>query len=577
MLKILDLIKENNRFRNSSNAREILYLSNQSLILFDEILLYNLRLLGLFDKVKTGLFNSIVAEIMNISSECEAIVVNYDPFALMLDSNHYLREISSMELQNLEDNYFRLINQVINNLPPGKPVLFIGLIMPKLKNKNLSERIKKTVDNCNNFLESLISNKVKILSLQKLIKILGADRGFKQESSNLDPSPYTIDFVKILAEIVASMLANQLLNYKKLLVLDCDNTIWGGVAAEEGFEAVEISGSSESVGIFLELQRKFNALNRRGVVLALCSKNNEADVVKVFKDNTDMIMNLEQFASIKINWKPKSQNILEICRELNLSPESVIFVDDSLFEIHEVMSSQQGIGCIQTPRSSIEKEIFEWKLDELFASKITTSEDINRSKYYDDERIRKQQLGKYLSYDDYLRSLNTQIELIRLSDSNLVERVSQLSLKTNQFNFMYARLEPEDVTLMLSDKRYSIFTGSVSDNIGDAGVTFLLITEAISGHPKEIRIIEMVLSCRVFGRNIAERAFMYLIGHFKKLGINKVLCGFEQTAKNSQFIEFLPSRGFILNTVKNSRYEYELDLSEYDPTCYDYPKIVANF
>ena len=577
MVRIIDLIKENNQFRDFSNKRQILHLSNQSLILFDEFLFYNLRLLGSFTKVKSGLFNSIVTEIMNSSGEYEAIVINYDPFALMLESNHYLRDISGKELQNLEDNYFRLINQVINNLPPNKLILFIGLPMPQVNNENLSQSIKKIVYNCNTFLESMTSNKIKVLSAQKLVEVLGKDRSYKQAFSDLDPSPYTIDYVRFLAEIAASMLTNQLLNYKKLLVLDCDNTIWGGVAAEVGHESIEIGGSSQSGRMFLELQRVFNALNQRGVILALCSKNKESDVLKVFEDNSDMTMKLEQFTSTRINWNPKSQNILEICKELNLSSESVVFVDDSPFEIHEVMSSRQGISCIQTPISKVEMELLAWKLDELFTSKNITSEDVNRVKYYDDEEIRKQQLGKYLSYEDFLRSLDTQIKLNRVLSSDQVERVSQLSLKTNQFNFMHARIEPENVIRMLSDKKYSIYTGAVSDNIGDSGVTFLLITEAISDHPREIRIIEMVLSCRVFGRNIAERAFMYLIEHFHKSGINRVFCVFEKTAKNSQFIDFLPSHGFILNNVKNSRYEYKLDLSEYDSPHYDYPTIVANF
>jgi FkbH-like protein len=373
------------------------------------------------------------------------------------------------------------------------------------------------------------------------------------------------------------MLTNQLLNYKKLLVLDCDNTIWGGVAAEVGHESIQIGGSSQPGKTFFELQRVFNTLNQRGVLLALCSKNNEADVLKVFEDNSDMTMNLEQITSSRINWNPKSKNILEICEELNLSTESVVFVDDSPFEIHEVMSSQQKISCIQTPISKVEIALFSWKLNELFSSKNITSEDLNRVRYYDEEEIRKQQVGKHLSYENYLRSLNTKIHLNKVSSSDQVERVSQLSLKTNQFNFMHARLEPESIMHMLSDKKYSIYTGAVSDNIGDSGVTFLLITEAISGHPREIRIIELVLSCRVFGRNIAERAFMYLIEHFYKSGINRVFCVFEKTAKNLQFIDFLPSRGFILTKVNNSRYEYELDFSEYDSPQDDYPTIVANF
>ncbi len=578
MLKLAELIRENNRYRDFSNNRQILYLSNLVLIPFDEILFYHLRLLGLSSGVKIGMFNSIVTEIVRYSDDHDAIVVNYDPFAFMLESNYYLRKVTSKECQNLEDNFIQLINQMIQNLPPDKPVIFLGLVKPKIRgDKKLSDSIQKTVKRCNTFLESLENDKRKVLDLQKLIRILGKEIVYKQDFNSFDPSPYTFEFVKYLSEIMASMLANQLLNYKKLLVLDCDNTLWGGVAAEVGYKSLVIGGSSKQGRIFLELQLLFKNLNQRGVILALCSKNSEMDVVEVFENNNDMALELDQFASKKINWVPKSKNILEICLELNLSPDSVVFIDDSLFEIHEVMSLREKISCMSVPVSSFEVDLLRWKLDELFPFKITTSEDMKKTRYYHDAVIRKQQLGKFLSYEEYLRSLETRIELNRLSSSSPVDRVSQLSLKTNQFNFMHARLDPDSIIRMLNDKKYSIYTGAVFDNVGDTGIVFLLISEAISAHPREIRVVEMVLSCRVFGRNIAERAFVYIIEHFRKSGIERVFGIFEKTNKNSQFSEFFPSLGFKLNNVNSANYEYVLDLSGYTSPEYDYPTIKANF
>ena len=260
-----------------------------------------------------------------------------------------------------------------------------------------------------------------------------------------------------------------------------------------------------------------------------------------------------------------------MCVDLNLSPSSVIFVDDSLFEINEVLSIEQQITCLQTPKSLLEYQLFEWKLSLFFLSKPSTKEDTQRTKYYLEEAVRQQVTKKYPDYDDFLKSLNTKINIFKCNDESQIERIVQLSEKTNQFNFTHSRFDRIKVKKMLEDSSYTIYLASVSDNIGDSGIVLLLVTKNLTNDLSSVRIIEFVLSCRVFGRRIAEQTLDFIIRHLSSLGVQDLYCQFNKTSKNTQFMDFLPKLGFktylsgdsdyILSTLEyNSLYETSADI-----------------
>ena len=174
-------------------------------------------------------------------------------------------------------------------------------------------------------------------------------------------------------------------------------------------------------------------------------------------------------------------------------------------------------------------------------------------------------------YDDFLKSLNTKINIFKCNDESQIERIVQLSEKTNQFNFTHSRFDRIKVKKMLEDSSYTIYLASVSDNIGDSGIVLLLVTKNLTNDLSSVRIIEFVLSCRVFGRRIAEQTLDFIIRYLSSLGVQNLYCQFDKTSKNTQFIDFLPNLGFktylsgdsdyILSTLEyNSLYETSADI-----------------
>lgn len=572
------MVKRNHDYSHLPNKTRVLYLSNIALIPFEEVLTYNLGYLGVNCEVKTSLYNSPVIEITKEASNYDVVVINYDPFIFLLNPNQQLVQISLMELENLEQNFIQLVNQILTLLPTDKKILFVGLSKPNISDLcEHSQRIENLLEVCNSFLESKTNERIKVFNLQAFTQLMERENIYKIDPIKISPPIYAINYVKYLAESIAALLASQILPYKKLLVLDCDNTLWGGVVADLGFESLHLDYKTPLGKIFLELQTIFKNLNEKGVLLALCSKNTEQDVLEVFEQNKSMRLSLGNFVSNRINWMPKSYNIQSICTELNILPESVVFIDDSLFETGEVVSTQQKITCMQTPTNSFEVDLLRWKLEMFFQLRKITLEDINRSSYYNDDNIRKKQVSKFHNYQDYLRSLDTCIKLTKCTDISQLDRIVQLSQKTNQFNFMHSRYTKELVHSILENDRFSIYTGVVTDNVGDYGTVFLLVTEKILENPKFVRINELVLSCRVFGREIGEHAVIYILNSLQKLGYKKLFCTFKKTDKNAQFASFLPLLGFQSNSIIDNNYEYILNLSTRKLAKSKYPKIEANF
>jgi FkbH-like protein len=441
----------------------------------------------------------------------------------------------------------------------------------------LQSEIIQVVHNLNNYLESIRGRDLQILDISKFINLIGSQVAYKETYVQMDTSPYTLEFVRYFSQLSACVLIKQLLPYKKILILDCDETLWGGITAEVGPLDITLDTISQSGIFFHKLQKIFSEFREKGVILGMCSKNNFESIKSTFTINDYMVLSLEDFVAIKVNWKPKSINILDICSELNILSDSVVFIDDSLFELNEVISGQHKITCIQTPTTDFEIELLKWKLQILFSNISITSEDQKRTQYYQHKTLRDNQVNNYTTYDDYLKSLNTCVKLTKCSDQTNIERIVQLSQKTNQFNFMYSRFDRNDIIRILRQNDYTIYTGEVKDNVGDSGIVFLLVTREINLNPKKIEIIELTLSCRVFGRNVAEKSVIFIMEHLKNIGVEKILCGFNESNKNLQFKDFLPNLKFKLVTSSAHNFGFEFDLKNTQITQLDYPNVKADF
>lgn len=350
--------------------------------------------------------------------------------------------------------------------------------------------------------------------------------------------------------------ASSLAINKKVLVLDCDNTIWGGIVGEVGFQGVEI-GSDGDGYYFCLFQQEIKQLKNNGTLLALSSKNNLEDVREVFLRNDKMILKWEDFIFHEVNWKPKSQSIEKISSELNILPDDFIFVDDSDFEIEEVRSAIAGISTIRIPNERFEIPGI-LAQSGYFFSEETSREDRDRTKYIEAEKVRNSVKAQLLSPDDFLNSLELQIEVSQIDYATL-SRATQLINKTNQFNLTTKRRTEPELQKFLAEPGVYGFVTSAKDKFGDYGYIGLCILVQES---HRLVIDTFLMSCRALSREIE---FAFLDSVLKSMiGYPvQVEAYFIPTMKNGPAEPFLQDYGF----VKDPEVPHKFILNEPPAEC----------
>lgn len=342
---------------------------------------------------------------------------------------------------------------------------------------------------------------------------------------------------------------------KKVLVLDLDNTLWGGVVGEEGALGVKISDSGMGL-IFQEAQKKFAKMKDSGVVLCIASKNNLEDAKEVFDKNPNMILKWDDFVLKKINWELKSQNINEIANELNVGLDSIVFIDDNPVEREMVRESLPDVVVPEFPAKidAYEKFIEEiyiryfWKLN-------LTSEDKKKTDLYL-QNIARNSLKQTLSFEDYLKSLECQVGLIE-NPANHIERINQLINKTNQFNLTTIRFSEQEIKEMLEDDNYSFYLFECKDKFGDNGIVSLVIVKAENG---QAEIILFTMSCRVMGRLIENYILDFVENDMKRLGFQEIYAKYVYTQKSKPVESLYENLGYEILTENETQKEYRINL-----------------
>ena len=334
---------------------------------------------------------------------------------------------------------------------------------------------------------------------------------------------------------------------KKVLVLDCDNTLWGGIVGEVGFDGVEIG--SDGDGYYFSLfQKEIKQLKENGALLALSSKNNFGDVQEVFLRNENMVLKWDDFVSHEVNWEPKSHAIEKISADLNILPDDFVFVDDSDFEIEAVQSAIPGITTIKVPRERFEIPGI-LAQSAYFSSENTSTEDRNRTTLIRAEKERKTEKDKLLSNGDFLNSLDLKIE-ISLIDSRTLGRATQLINKTNQFNLTTKRRNESELKKFLSEPGVHGFIASATDKFGAYGYIGLCILVQESS---TLILDTFLMSCRALSREI-EFAFLSDVLASMMGDSRTVEAYFFPTIKNQPAEPFLQEFGFIKDLEIHDKY-----------------------
>ena len=352
---------------------------------------------------------------------------------------------------------------------------------------------------------------------------------------------------------------------KKCLVLDLDNTLWGGVLGEDGIDGIKLGGDYPGKAFHL-FQEALSELGKSGVILTVCSKNNEDDVLEAWEKNPFMVLRKDQFAAWRINWEDKATNIRELADELNIGLDSFVFVDDNPSERELIGQVLPMVEVPDFPEQPYElPEFVKSLVEKYFRVYSVTEEDKNKADQYKANAQRAQAQKSFVDFESFLKSLDMRLTIAE-ADEFTIPRIAQMTQKTNQFNLTTKRYSEDDIRRFL-EQGWKIWTLSVADRFGDSGITGLVI---VNGD----HIDSFLLSCRILGKGI-EKAFMKeLLTLLKEQGLVTVKAEYIPTAKNGQVKEFYEKCGFAcLAEHADGVKEYEINLSECDTEIADYYNI----
>ena len=348
---------------------------------------------------------------------------------------------------------------------------------------------------------------------------------------------------------------------RKCIVLDLDNTLWGGIIGEDGPTGIHLN--SEYPGsAFVEFQRSLLALHRRGILLAINSKNNESDAMEALEHHPAMVLRPEHFAAMRINWLDKCENIEAIAKELNLGLESMVFVDDSSAE-RELMRRLRPE--VLTPEWPSDVVTYRAALESLcdFETLALTAEDVRRGEMYATEAKRDNFRSRSASLEDYLFGLEMEALISKANETDLA-RLHQLVQKTNQFNLTTRRYSQPDIEECLQREDAAVYVLRNRDSFGDNGLVGVAV---LNREAKDAtwRIDSLLMSCRVLGRTIETGFLKHILGELKALGCRYVIGEFIPTSKNDLVKDFYPEAGFQSTEEREGVYRWIMDLSTYVP------------
>jgi FkbH-like protein len=358
-----------------------------------------------------------------------------------------------------------------------------------------------------------------------------------------------------LARGISRALACYFKPRRKVLVVDFDNTLWGGIVGEDGPENLKL-GESWPGSAFVSFQYFLATLRQTGVLLAANSKNNEADAKEVFECRSEMLLDWDAFSASRINWQNKADNIIEIAKELDLGLESLVFADDNPMEcalVRELLPDVEVVELGTDPSQFAERILRTGAFDTLSISR----EDQIRAESYLAERDRRLSSKTATSLSEFFASLDLRLS-IQPVDSRNVERIHQLINKTNQFNFTLERLDLEHVRSAI-DGAETIYCADLKDKFGEYGIIAMMHLEECDD---TLRIRNLVMSCRALGREV-ENALLAFCGDRAKQSKAKFLeASFIEGSRNSQVEEFFRNGPFTLQAVTSGEKRFVLDLDQ---------------
>ena len=502
-------------------------------------------------------FDTWVQEVINPTSGLN--MKSFDAVIVLLDGTEARSWKNSMDGIERISIWKSAVNRLIDNFE-GMPVFISTIDFRENRIKSLSER-KNRYDWNNDWYQYVQKqieerNNVFIFDLADVIAEFGRSRFYSNKMWYMSSMPYSRDGLNAVAAEIDRILDSAFISRKKIIALDLDNTLWGGIIGEDGVDGIELSDHKEGQRYY-DFQRQLMEMKNRGIVLAVNSKNNEEDAEVAIQTHSSMLIRDEDFVCKKINWENKTVNLKSMESELNITESGFIFIDDNPIERETVIGECPEVTVPEFPNDTTELLSFAEDIWFDYCRPLRVlGEDLKKTQMYQNEVKRKQEMSESLNLDDYIAKLEMVVDIHRMRESEL-ERVVQLINKTNQFNVTTKRYTISEVEEMATDDHNAIYVVHSSDKYGGSGMISVVILKELN---TKIFIDTFLMSCRVMGRKLEDEIINEL---GSKCNGKRLLAEFLPTAKNAPVKDLYDRLGFSLVADVGAHKTYELDTKRY--------------
>jgi FkbH-like protein len=420
------------------------------------------------------------------------------------------------------------------------------------------------------FLRRELRSNTYLLDFNSMAAKMGADQFFDKRLWYAFQIPFSQKGMDAVAQLVFRAVHCLVHPRKKCIVLDCDNTLWGGIIGEDGLEGIKL-GPTYPGNCYMEFQKQLLELKKIGYILAINSKNNEPDVLAVLDQHPSQILKGTDFVAKKINWHNKVENFLELSRELNLGLDAFVFFDDNPAELQLINDHLPAITTIPVPKDNPVKivSLIEDNYLSLDIIKIV-AEDKAKTEMYLANIARDELKKSAINITDYYQSLDMKMEVRKNSKIN-IPRFSQMTLKTNQFNVITLRRTEAEIASLLERKGVCLYCFKLEDKFGDNGIVGYCEVEI---DETQANLLNFLMSCRVIGRNAENEFLTQILLDLKGQGITTVSANWIKSPKNAICENFFDNYGFNLIDHDQDHKTYQVYLDQIRLTPLDYFRVL---
>ena len=524
---------------------------------------------GIRAEITVGEFDNIVQEAERLA-DADAVLVFWDAANLSTDLPALADLCDAQRLNELADAFASSLDRVLDGLSAVPLVLMNRFSALPFERDSLRPRgLGLIAQKLNKHLDARSDRNLLRVDMDKIYALTGLDEALDFRQFHSAKTFHTVAFLKRWVLHVLPALRAASGHARKLLAVDCDNTLWRGILGEDGDDGIQMDDLNPDGASFKEAQQIIRGWRREGICSAIVSKNNPDDVGHVLASHPSMQLRDEDFVAKKVGWGEKIVGLRELADELCLGLDSFVFLDDLSVRARTRRGGAASGRHAKGTRAHRRLSGYVARGARSTFMLSQTDEDRTRTEMYRAEAARRTTEATHATLDDYLASLELKIAIEEGARVSLA-RAAQLTQKTNQFNLTTRRYTEGDIQRLIHDPNAIVATFSVSDRFGDYGVTAVTIAK-IDRHAGVAHLDTFLMSCRVLGRKIETAIMNWLTARLRAEAICELKGEYVRTAKNEQVSDLLPRLGFTTDEGGAAPSQFSLDLRTHE--AYPVPNI----